>query len=396
MRFWQILGLISLAWIFSACSGAISSLDGVDRNIPQVKNIKTISDVSSIAFEWDVLNDPSIRGYALYRDDGDGYKEVAYIKNPLASHYVDSGLLPEKDYSYYFYTLSKNAYSNRSNIIKVKTSFIDPVESLYASNDYPKKVKLLWSPHPNPSISHYLVQRQDSNSEFKTIAIVNNRLLVEHFDENLNDESSYGYRIIAVDFMGNPSRPSKIVQARTKNKPTVSGNITASNNLPTTIVVNWDSINNASNYKVYRSKTIDGAYNVVGTTSNTKFVDNVGSPNIKYYYKVSSVDSTNIESKLSQPALGGTKGLPKTPKIIKGYVDKKEAQIEWEPSSDAKYYIVYRKSGLFGDTVRFKVNGTSFTDKDMRIGKEYTYYVVSIDEFGLESSSSEEVNLSIK
>lgn len=80
MRFWQILGLISLAWIFSACSGAVSSLDGVDRNIPQVKNIKTISDVSSIAFEWDVLNDPSIRGYALYRDDGDGYKEVAYIK----------------------------------------------------------------------------------------------------------------------------------------------------------------------------------------------------------------------------------------------------------------------------------------------------------------------------
>ncbi|RAX53183.1 hypothetical protein CCY99_06205 [Helicobacter sp. 16-1353] len=396
MRFWKILVIISLALVFSACSSTISSLDGIDRNLPQVKNIKTIPDVSSVAFEWEVINDASLKGYVLYRDDGDGYKEVAYIQNPLASHYVDSGLFPEKDYSYYFHTLSKNAYSSRSEVVKVRTSFINPVESLYASNDYPKKVKLLWNPHPNPSISHYLVQRQEDNSEFKTIGIVNHRLMVEYFDENLNDESSYRYRIVAMDFMENPSRPSKIVTARTKKKPVVSGSITASNNLPTTIVVNWDKINDASSYKIYRSKTIDGAYSMIGSTSNTRFVDNVGSPNVSYYYKVSGVDSTNIESNMSAATKGSTRKIPQTPKIIKGYVDKQEAQIQWEANSDAQYYLVYRKSGLFGDVTRFKINGTLFVDKDMRVGKEYTYYVVAVDEFGLESNNSEEVNLSIK
>lgn len=392
MRLWIIF---ILALIISGCSSTISSLDRHNKNLPQVKNIKTISDVSSIAFEWDVINNPNIKGYVLYRDSGDGFKEVAYIKNSIVTHYVDTMLTPESNYSYYFHTLSKDEYSSKSEIIKAKTSFIDPVESVYASNDYPKKVKLLWSVHINPSISHYLVQRKEEN-EFKTIAIVNNRLLVEYVDNDLNDESNYEYRIIAVDFIGNLSRPSKIVIAKTKNKPLVSSNIQATNNLPLNIVITWDLVNDAKNYKIYRSNTSDGAYNAIGTTSKTQFSDNIGTPNTSYYYKVSSIDSTDIESKLSRFAKGSTRSLPKTPKITKGYVDQKEAKIEWQGTNDAKHYVVYRKSGFFGETTKFKINDTSFVDKDMRVGKEYTYYVVSVDEFDLESSQSEEVALSIK
>lgn len=390
MKLWQIL---ASALIFSACS-TISSLDGYNEGLPVVKNIKTMADVGSVAFEWDVINHPEVQGYVLYRDSGKGAEEVAYIKNPRASHYVDTGLIPETEYSYHFYTLSKNAHSASSEIIKIKTSFIDSVSNLYASNDYPKKVKLLWNPHPNPSISHYLVQRQIDNDEFKTIGLVNHRLLVEYVDEDLNDESRYKYRVIAVDFMGSPSRPSKIVTAKTKDRPINQSTLTATKNLPH-IVLNWDPIHRAKDYKIYRSKNPDGVYNYIATTTDTRFVDNVGTPNTVFYYKISGVDSTHIESSLSKAALGQTKPLPASPKIIKGYVDNNQAIIEWEANSEAKYYIIYRESGLF-TTDKFRANSTSFIDKDISVGKEYTYYVVAVDEFGLESIHSQEVVLSIR
>ena len=80
-------------------------------------------------------------------NDASAENEIAHIKNPLTSHYVDTNLTPEKEYSYYFYVLGKDRYSNRSDIVKIKTSYIEPVANLYASNDYSRKVKLLWNPH---------------------------------------------------------------------------------------------------------------------------------------------------------------------------------------------------------------------------------------------------------
>lgn len=396
MRFFQIFHLVILVAIFSACSSTLSQFNGVSSNIPKIKNIKTIVGVSSVAFEWDMITDPNVKGYVVYRNSGDGYKEIAHIANPLTSHYVDTYLVPEREYSYYFHTLGKDAYSDRSDIVNIKTSYIDPVTNLYASNDYPRRVKLLWNPHQNPSISHYLIQRGDNNNNFKTIATIDNRLSVEYFDNNLDDASVYKYRIIAVDFLGTPSRPSKIVVAKTKDRPTLNINLSASNSYIDRIELQWNPQANISSYKVYRANKSNGQYNHIANTKDTKFIDKHKSPNVEYFYKVSGVDMANIESLLSNEVKGSTKGLLESPNILKGYIDNNKAKIEWSGNINAKYYIVYRSSGFFGGVVKFKVNETYFVDNDMANNKEYTYYVVAVDEFGMESKRSQEITLQIK
>lgn len=396
MRFFQIFHLVILLMIFSACSSTLSQLNGVNNNIPKIKNIKTIVGVSSVAFEWDMITDPNVKGYLVYRNSGDGYKEIAHIANPLTSHYVDTYLVPEREYSYYFHTISKDSYSDRSDIVNIKTSYIDPVVNLYASNDYPRKVKLLWNPHPNPSISHYLIQRGDNNNNFKTIATIDNRLSVEYFDDNLDDASSYKYRIIAVDFLGTPSRPSKIVVAKTKDRPSLNINLIASNNYIDRIELQWTSQLNISSYKIYRSDKSNGKYNQIGSTKDTKFIDASKSPNSEYFYRVSGVDYANIESLPSSEVRGSTKELLKSPNITRGYIDGNKARIEWSGNVNAKYYIVYRSSGFFGSVSKFKVNNTYFVDNDMSNNKEYKYYVVAVDEFGIESKRSQEITLQIK
>ncbi|RDU64736.1 fibronectin type III domain-containing protein [Helicobacter sp. MIT 14-3879] len=392
MKFW----IISVIILFiSGCGSSISSLNGINKNLPKVKNIKVIPDVGSIAFEWDIVNNSEVSGFAIYREGKDGFEEIAHIKNPHSTHYVDEGLTPETQYRYYFYTLGYNHYSEKSEIITTKTSFIDPIESIYASNDYPKQVKLLFSPHPNPSISHYLIQKY-IEGEFKTIGIVNNRLLVEYFDTNLKDGTSYKYRIIAVDFNSNPSHPSKIITAKTKSIPKIDMNITATNNLINKIIISWNKQEGIKSYNIYRSKSQDGKYTLIDTSTNNEYTDIINANNVRYFYKISGVDYTDLESKLSQSIKGSTKNIPKTPIITKGYVDNNEVKIEWEENNEAKYFIIYRKNGALGKQTRYRIKETNFTDKDIKNGAEYSYYITAIDEAGLESKPSNEIKLSIK
>lgn len=394
MRLLQILILI---FIINGCANTLSSLsDGVNNNMPIVKNIKAIKDVSSIAFEWDIIKDPMVEGFVIYRSSNDReYKEIKHIDNPLITHFVDIGLSPQTQYQYYFIAVGENSYSNRSEIIKVKTSFIDSVEKVYASNNYPRKVKLIWSPHPNPSISSYLIQRQYKD-DFKTIKSVNNRLSVEYFDLDLEDGVEYKYRIIARDFMGNLSLPSDVVMAKTKEKPNTPSSLIASNDMPNAISLSWEKVEKAKIYRVYRSNSKTGFYKIIGNVSENAFKDNIGESNKSFYYKVSTLDQSGLESDLSHAVEGMTMKSPPSPVIKAGYVDKKQVKIEWEAFSGAKYFIINKKQGVFGKVSKFKTSKMIFHDKEVKVGEDYTYSVIAVDSYGLESASSQEVKLSIR
>ena len=57
----KLLKILILIFIINGCANTLSSLsDGVDNKMPILKNIKVIRDVSSIAFEWELLKDPMV------------------------------------------------------------------------------------------------------------------------------------------------------------------------------------------------------------------------------------------------------------------------------------------------------------------------------------------------
>ena len=383
---------------FSACSSITASLEGKDTSLPSIKNIKTLSDVGAIAFEWDIIDDERVRGIAIYREEKSGekpiFKEIAYLENPQATHFVDENLVPETQYRYMFRSISFTHYSADSAIVSAKTSFIDAVESVFASNDYPRQVKLIFSPHPNPSISHYLIQRE-IDGDFKTIALVNHRLLPEYFDNDLDDGATYKYRIVAIDQAGNPSRPSKIAVAHTKNPPKTPKNLSATKNLPQKIALSWSKDAEAKQYNIYRAKSEDGRYILHSTATSNQFIDNIGANGVSFFYRISAVDSANLQSSKSAPVMGATKSAPKAPQITRGYVDNSEAIIEWESESNIKNFVIFRIDSS-GRQTRFKATGNNFSDKEISAGGEYSYFVVAVDEYKIESAPSNKVILSIK
>lgn len=399
--------------IFSGCASLensslslFGSSDQVDPSLPTIKKIRTINDVKSIGFEWEKIDNTAlIKGIVIYRvQKGGVLKKLTTIKNPLATHYCDTDLIPQTQYAYEFSTLGQNGLvSTRTPILNVKTSFIDPIESVFASVDYPKEIKLIWSPHPNPSISRYIIQRQNEKGMFLNIGTIKNRLYVEYFDKELQDGKEYKYRVLAESFEGAKSLPSIVVTGKTKPEPIGITELQASNNLARTIRIDWKKSlqEDVVKYKIYSASSLRANFSLAGETKNNFYIHKVNDDGVERFYKVVPVDNAGIEGTMpAHSAKGMTLRAPKAPIITRAVIENNRAIIQWHKLDDpqVKGYIVYRYEGNFSSkALRFSdIKKNEFIDKEMRTGKKYRYQVASIDKNGLESKPSESVELLLK
>lgn len=362
-----------------------------------LNRIQVLPDVSSIAFEWKRINDSRITGFVVYRKSGNGdFERIAILDNPLSTHFYDKDLKPESIYSYQFAVLGQDdTISPRSKTIRVKTSFIDPLENLYASSDEPRLVKLLWNPHPNPSIEKYIIERKIHN-EWTKVGEAKNRLAVEYFDRQLLDGTTYEYRVAGVDFQGNQSRYSSVVKATTKFPPSVLKNIQASTDLPKLIVLRWDAlpIKDLAGYIVYGSQNESKGYKKLAQTTKPYFEFKTEENAMQWFFKVVAIDQDGIQGKLDQDPVRGISLIPPKAPIIKGAdLQDNEVIIGWEPPSHrVNEIIVYRKEGVFGKPLEFKLQpkATQFIDKEMQDGISYSYWVEFVDVNQIHSAPSQE------
>lgn len=399
--------------IFSGCASLensslslFGSSDQVDPSLPMIKKIRTINDVKSIGFEWEKIDNTAlIKGIVIYRvQKGGVLKKLTTVKNPLATHYYDTDLIPQTQYAYEFSTLGQNGLvSTRSPVLNVKTSFIDPIESVFASVDYPKEIKLIWSPHPNPSISRYIIQRQNEKGMFLNIGTIKNRLYVEYFDKELQDGKEYKYRVLAESFEGAKSLPSIVVTGKTKAEPIGITELQASNNLARSIRIDWKKSpqEDVVKYKIYSASSLRANFSLAGETKNNFYIHKINDDGVERFYKVVPVDIAGIEGTMpAHSAKGMTLRAPKAPIITRAVIENSRAIIQWQKLDDpqVKGYIVYRYEGNFSSkALRFSdIKKNEFIDKEMRTGKKYRYQVASIDKNGLESKPSESVELLLK
>jgi len=75
-------------------------------------------------------------------------------------------------------------------------------------------VKILWSPHANPEISEYIVERKIDGGRWKYLAKVRGRLMPEYIDKSSAIGYSYSYRIIARSVNGIKALPSSPASLR--------------------------------------------------------------------------------------------------------------------------------------------------------------------------------------
>ncbi|WP_104726407.1 fibronectin type III domain-containing protein [Helicobacter felis] len=380
-----------------------SEMEAMNANLPVVQGIKTINDVQSVGFEWLPISHPErIDGFVIYRTQQDqNFKRVGVVRNPFATHYYDDNLTPQTQYYYQIATIGKNGeLSQMSKTINVRTSFINPVENVFASMTTPREIKVFWTPHPNPSIAKYIIQREDDQGKFVNIGAVRNRLFVEYFDRKLGDGQTHRYRVIAEDFEGAKSLPSAVVIGKTKNPPPLVKGTQASTALTRRVQLKWSPAEQKDvvGYRIYAADDLNGKYKEIAQTRATEYIDNVNTDGTDRFYKIVAVDKDGIEGNMPQEAIkGATLPRPPTPVITKGTIEDGRAIITWEAIKGTRVrdYAVYRfENNSHSKPLRYgSIIGTQFVDKAMETGTKYRYQVVSVDGDGLESRPSKEVEL---
>lgn len=409
---WNYLRLITLPVLLSvflsACFSFFNANLQEDSSLPRLDSVNTLVDVSSVGFEWKLINNEKIKGYVIYRSEsgeGKGLQRIATIKNRFATHFYDINLSPQTKYIYAFAVLGENdTISPKSEPIHIQTSFIDPVESVFAINNQPRSIKLIWSPHPNPSVDSYLIQRLNKAGEFKTIKTIPHRLSVEYFDEDLKDGETYTYRIIAKNHEGVESKPTQGISVSTIPQPAPIENIQASNDLPRSISITWEDAPDSAGvskkyYKILVSSN-DKDYKSIATTNQTNYTHKLQAKDdgITYSYQVVLLGDNGLEGRMSSnPAKGSSLPPPSTPTQFEGKMIEGKATLSWQTPSDDRIvsYIVYRKEGaLWTQSAKFiDIHNNGFIDKEMQKGKKYSYSVVSVDKHGIESKPSQEIEL---
>jgi len=234
--------------------------------------------------------------YKIYRsvESTDNFE---YIGSVINTSYTDNDVVLGNTYYYKLVsvknTMESSISENYVSVLSEITSLSAPT-GLTASVQGNDSILLSWDSVEDAST--YMIYRGNSSSNVNTYvaAISSTSYLVSALEEN----TGYWFTVSSAN-NHSESYPSEAVYGQTflnvPPEPPTGLNASTLNN---SIQVSWNNVTGVTGYKVYRSTGENGTYSLAGNVSSSPFSDSGLTPNITYYYKVSSVRGTQ-ESGLS-------------------------------------------------------------------------------------------------
>lgn len=417
MKLWTLATLYAVSLlILSGCSGTVpvpKKETIIDTTLPLVELTQngTIIDTKSIALEWKAIDDQRVEGVYIYRTvlgQSDSKKDAYYdtVPSRFSTHYLDTNIEPNTRYSYYFKTYSTKAESQKSAATVIASlPELESVVWIHSRQGMPKSAKIIWRPHANEKVKSYIIQRRTlESSKWLDVATVDGRLNAEYIDTDLKDNFTYIYRIRVKTFDGIISKPSQEVTILTKELPPQIMQVVASTDIPKKIEVNWKKSEAADflMYRVYRSVSINGSYELLAETKSNSYVDIVKEDGKEYFYRISVVDRDKLESINSNySALGRTLVKPAAPSLAEAKFANGQVKLSWiGTDSRAKSYTVQKKSSksFFESSVEDfqNIKGNQFTDSNVQYDKTYYYTIFAVDVNGIKSEPSIEIKMYIE
>ena len=333
--------------------------------------------------------------------------------------YEDTTIEQGKTYAYKIYkiTTSGEEELGASNKIKaaIKKSISPPADFQVRPID--KAVQLSWKPEIERyfavnvyrsmanSINFEKINRtpvmiseiKDKNGEKKFPEIC-------YTDRGVKNDTSYIYKIKAIDFFGEESTPSYRQEATPASLvPPPAPNEVILKTEKDKVYIKWeyDKTIKIEGFNIYRSKNFDSGYKKVNKDilhqKNREYLDTIPEPG-EYFYYVSSVAKDSVEGPSFKAHVEVFDYIPPdNPKNLKIISDTGKFILNWDTNTELDLwgYYIYRR--LYNSTEQIKINAIP-VKKSMYIDYQYTnvkdkfyYTVTAIDTSYNQSAHSNEV-----
>ena len=175
--------------------------------------------------------------------------------------------------------------------------------------------------------------------------------------------------MIAVDANGIQSEPSSIVRGTCKlAKPEIRVGNRASDGA---VTIQWEKVEGATKYEVYRATSKNGSYTRLATTKNTSVNNTSITAGKTCYYKVRAIcDEEDANSDFSA-IKSRTRDLAR-PEV---QISRKSGKpyVKWDKVSNATGYKIYRSTSQNGTYQQVVVTSNRYY-KDQKASKGRTYY----------------------
>ncbi|EOA2863385.1 ferrous iron transporter A [Campylobacter upsaliensis] len=400
-RFHLSICLASLTLLFSACSVAeltTPKQTQLNESLPKVQSLKSISDLSNVAFEWEPLYGENIQGFYLYRssEKEPQMKLVATIKDKFQTHYVDTKLESGTKYQYMMKTFNEQGhFSEEGQVIEIATQpRPEPLAFVQAITNLPERIKLIWRPHTDLRVNAYIIEKKKvEDKKFAKIGEVKNRLSAEFIDEVKANEN-FLYRVSALTFDGVQSEPSEVLNSTSKALPPEITHLSASNDLNGKIMLSWDSpvYEDFSYFKIYATSSSFLPFTLLAKTDKNSYEDIVQGAGESKQYKITMIDKDGLESPMPKKGVEGkTLGLPASPSIILAQITSEGIVLEWADNDNRAVEYEVKRYGGEQNAVFKGIKEKRLRDIKALAGVEYSYEVIAIDELGQRSAPSSKV-----
>ncbi|EAI9907788.1 TPA: fibronectin type III domain-containing protein [Campylobacter upsaliensis] len=400
-RFHLSICLASLTLLFSACSVAeltTPKQTQLNESLPKVQSLKSISDLSNVAFEWEPLYGENIQGFYLYRssEKEPQMKLVATIKDKFQTHYVDTKLESGTKYQYMMKTFNEQGhFSEEGQVIEIATQpRPEPLAFVQAITNLPERIKLIWRPHTDLRVNAYIIEKKKvEDKKFAKIGEVKNRLSAEFIDEVKANEN-FLYRVSALTFDGVQSEPSEVLNSTSKALPPEITHLSASNDLNGKIMLSWDApvYEDFSYFKIYATSSSFLPFTLLAKTDKNSYEDIVQGAGESKQYKITMVDKDGLESPMPKKGVEGkTLGLPASPSIILAQITSEGIVLEWADNDNRAVEYEVKRYGGDQNAIFKGIKEKRLRDIKALAGVEYSYEVIAIDELGQRSAPSSKV-----
>ncbi|MGD0817078.1 MAG: fibronectin type III domain-containing protein, partial [Methanomassiliicoccales archaeon] len=333
-----------------------------------------------------------ILGYHILRGSAPGSE----------SQYVDAGTISFTDAplndgeTHYYKVVAYNAVNDGpvSNEASATSFSLPSAPSFLHATVSDRSVSLLWSePVTNGGtpLLYYTIYRGDSSGALSALTSISS---LSYDDPGLTNGHLYYYAVSATNAVGEGPSTTPIT-AMPSRTPSVPMHLTSVGGIRQ-VVLSWSQPSDnggagISSYRLYRSETENGSYELVLSLGSTSYTDTQLENGVQYFYRVTALNSAG------EGPYAGTNSttfpLPE-PTVLKADASGLDVHLSWAASSSATAYRLYRGDASGEETYLRSVLTTSYVDGPFASGRTLYYFVTAVNVTG-ESTPSNEANTTI-